>query len=165
MFSTGQATAFPHGLKMKASAADDLARAKAVCDGASACEREDDGGCEGYEPSDQKQHGFLPIEACYGISIIKKAFSLMYFSFFSELELNIKFPTCWDGVNLESKDGVKHVVYSEECDGNIHNECFDFDCPASHPVKLPEIHLYVRVLEYEGGPHVFADGTDVSENI
>ena len=27
---------------------------------------------------------------------------------------------------------------------------------------MPEIHLYARVLGYEGGAHVFADGTDVS---
>ena len=78
-----------------------------------------------------------------------------------ELEINIKFPTCWDGVNTESVDG-NHVAYSVECDGDEHNECFDFDCPASHPVKMPEIHLYVRVLGYEGGAHMFADGGDVS---
>ena len=81
---------------------------------------------------------------------------------FPELEINIKFPTCWDGINLESVGGKKHVVYSEECDGDLHNECFDFDCPASHPVRIPEVHLYIRVLEYKGGPHVFSDGTDVS---
>ena len=81
---------------------------------------------------------------------------------FPELEINIKFPTCWDGINLESVGGRKHVVYSEECNGDLHNECFDFDCPASHPVKIPEVHLYIRVLEYQGGPHVFSDGTDVS---
>ena len=83
-----------------------------------------------------------------------------------ELEINIKFPTCWDGVNTEApRNGAKHVVYADECDGREHNECFDFDCPRSHPVKLPEIHLYVRVLEYEGGAHMFADGTDVSGDL
>ena len=84
---------------------------------------------------------------------------------FPELEINIVFPTCWDGINLESVNGKKHVVYSEGCDGEVlesFDECFDFDCPTSHPVKIPEIHLYVRVLEYKGGPHVFSDGTNVS---
>ena len=57
------------------------------------------------------------------------------------------------------------MVYAEGCDGTHHNECFEFDCPTSHPVKLPELHLYVRVLEYEGGAHVFADGTDVSTDV
>merc|ERR1712106_300525 len=143
VFRTGQAKAFPNGLKMKASDVEKLARVKIVCDGASACERNDDGGCDGYGPSNQTQHGSLPVGACY------------------ELEINIKFPTCWDGVNAESQNGESHVVYSEECDGDLHNECFDFNCPSSHPVKLPEIHLYVRVLEYEGGAHVFSDGTDI----
>merc|ERR1711936_778201 len=119
-----------------------LSRAKAVCDGPYACEREDSGGCNGYGPSNQTQHGFLPVQGC------------------GELEINIKFPTCWDGINTESLDG-NHVVYSKECDGDEHTECFDFDCPASHPVKLPEIHLYVRVLGYEGGAHMFPDGSDI----
>ena len=78
-----------------------------------------------------------------------------------ELELNIKFPTCWDGVNVEDVEG-KHMVFSEECYEYESNECFDFGCPSSHPVRLPEIHLYVRILEYEGGAHVFANDTDVS---
>ena len=67
---------------------------------------------------------------------------------FVELEINIKFPTCWDGQNVESSSG-DHVMYAPECDGEEHNECFDFDCPSSHPVRMPEIHLYVRVLGYE----------------
>ena len=77
-----------------------------------------------------------------------------------ELEMNIKFPTCWDGINVESETG-DHVAYATECDGDEHNECFDFDCPASHPVKMAEIHLYVRILGYEGGAHMFSDGSDV----
>ena len=79
-----------------------------------------------------------------------------------ELEMNIKFPTCWDGINVESETG-DHVAYATECDGDEHNECFDFDCPASHPVKMAEIHLYVRILGYEGGAHMFSDGSDVSK--
>ena len=79
---------------------------------------------------------------------------------FPELEINIKFPTCWDGVNLEAKEGVEHVVYADGCDGDS-NECFEEPCPDSHPVKMPEIHWYYRVSEYQGGPHLFADGTDV----
>merc|ERR1719341_2763675 len=140
---TGEAKSFPNGLKMRAkSEVEKLTRARAVCSGPSACEREDDGGCSGYAPSSQEAHGFLPLDACW------------------ELEINIKFPTCWDGINLEAKDGQEHVVYSE-CDVDEHNECFEFGCPDSHPVKMPEIHWYYRVKEYKGGPHVFADGTDV----
>ena len=54
-------------------------------------------------------------------------------------------------------------MYAPECDGES-NECFDLACPASHPVTMPEIHLYVRVQDYEGGAHMFADGSDVRSN-
>ena len=67
---------------------------------------------------------------------------------YSELEINIKFPTCWDGQTTESASG-DHVMYAPQCDGEEHEECFDFACHSSHPVKMPEIHLYVRVLGYE----------------
>ena len=40
-------------------------------------------------------------------------------------------------------------MYAPECNGEEHNECFEFACPSSHPVRMPEIHLYVRVLGYE----------------
>ena len=30
---------------------------------------------------------------------------------------------------------------------------------------MPEIHLYVRVLDYEGGAHVFSNDTDVSHQL
>ena len=59
----------------------------------------------------------------------------------SELEINIKFPTCWDGVNAEDLNG-NHVAYSLECDGLENdgpNECYDFDCPQTHPVKVSVI--------------------------
>ena len=69
IFRTGEAKAFPNGLKMKASDLEELARVRAVCGGPSACEREDDGGCDGYGPSHQTQHGFLPIGACHGRAI------------------------------------------------------------------------------------------------
>jgi len=143
VWRTGQATSFPDGLKMKTSGSEEVARARSVCDGDYPCERTDAGGCDAYAPSNQQAGGFLPLTGC------------------SELEMNIKFPTCWDGVNLEAQNGVKHVVFATDCNGNEHNECFDFDCPSSHPVRMPELHLYVRVQDYQGGAHVFADGTNV----
>ena len=66
VFKTGDAKAFPHGLKMKASDLESVARVRAECVGESACEREDAGGCEGYGPSSQAAHGFLPLDACGG---------------------------------------------------------------------------------------------------
>ena len=69
VWRTGQAKAFPNGLKMKTSDREELARVEASCDGEFVCERTDDGGCQGYGPSNQQQHGFLPMEACSGTLI------------------------------------------------------------------------------------------------
>lgn len=64
----------------------------------------------------------------------------------AELEVKLVFPTCWDGVSLTSPDMMTHVSYDLSETG-----WFDEDCPASHPVKLPEIHFYFRILNYPGG--------------
>ena len=66
IWRTGQAKAFPNGLKMRASASNQMSRARAVCDGEYDCERTDDGGCQGYGPSNQQQSGFLPVKGCSG---------------------------------------------------------------------------------------------------
>ena len=66
VWRTGQATAFPNGLKMRALGAEKLSRAVRVCDASYDCERDDEGGCDGYQPSNQEQHGFLPLEGCGG---------------------------------------------------------------------------------------------------
>lgn len=51
----------------------------------------------------------------------------------------ITFPTCWDGVNLDSPDHKSHVAYPIK--GSI-TDRFDYDggiCPDSHPVKVPQV--------------------------
>ena len=54
VWRTGDAKSFPNGLKMRAKNDNEkLTRARAVCSGPSACEREDEGGCSAYGPSDQ----------------------------------------------------------------------------------------------------------------
>ncbi|KAF2655624.1 hypothetical protein K491DRAFT_657894 [Lophiostoma macrostomum CBS 122681] len=44
------------------------------------------------------------------------------------------FPTCWDGVNLDSPDHRSHVAYPES--GSFES---GGPCPASHPVHIPQI--------------------------
>ena len=78
--------------------------------------------------------------------------------FVLELFFELIFPQCWDGVNLETND-QSHVAYAPGCDDDIH--CFALPCPALHPVKIPEINLFLEVKNYDGGAHVFGDGTDV----
>jgi len=51
---------------------------------------------------------------------------------------------------------MTHVSYDTTAEGR-----FDGDCPPSHPIKLPEIHWYFRILNYPGGQHTFSDGSDV----
>jgi hypothetical protein len=65
------------------------------------------------------------------------------------------FPTCWDGVNIDSDDHMSHVSY--DLDGGS----FDGRCPESHPVKLPKIQFFFRIIEYRGGYHTFADGSSI----
>ena len=51
----------------------------------------------------------------------------------------ITFPTCWDGVNLDSADHKSHVAYPVE--GTI-TDMFDYDggvCPDTHPVRVPQV--------------------------
>ncbi len=44
------------------------------------------------------------------------------------VSLQLDFPNCWDGVNLDSADHSSHVAHSQ---GNA--------CPTTHPVPLPQV--------------------------
>ena len=70
----------------------------------------------------------------------------------AEHETEIWFPDCWDGVNLDSPDHMSHVAFSSNRDVNG-------VCPPTHPVKIPKIEFFVRLGPYEGGQHIFSDGT------
>jgi hypothetical protein len=54
--------------------------------------------------------------------------------------MNIGFPECWDGRNLDSPDHMSHMAYRDYARNGGR-------CPASHPVALPQIsmHVYYRV--------------------
>ncbi len=68
-----------------------------------------------------------------------------------ELEVSMRMPECWDGVSLSSPPShTDHVAYA-----------VDGDCPQSHPVKVPQIHLFFRIMPYDGGWHTFADDSGV----
>ncbi|KAK3316540.1 hypothetical protein B0H66DRAFT_499974 [Apodospora peruviana] len=53
----------------------------------------------------------------------------------------IYFPPCWDGVNLDSPDHYSHVAWPTT--GRKGFEQGD-PCPASHPVKIPQVVLETR---------------------
>ena len=72
-----------------------------------------------------------------------------------ELEVSMTMPNCWDGFRVDSPpEHVDHVAYAE---GGV----FDGDCPASHPVRVPQIWLFFRIFDYDGGWHTFSDGSSV----
>lgn len=51
---------------------------------------------------------------------------------------NHRFPTCWDGVNLDSPNHQDHVAYPAS--GTFES---GGPCPETHPVKIPQILLEV----------------------
>ncbi|KEZ45896.1 hypothetical protein SAPIO_CDS1272 [Scedosporium apiospermum] len=50
--------------------------------------------------------------------------------------VNVRFPTCWDGKNLDSADHMSHVSYPES--GTFES---GGPCPATHPIKVPQVFL------------------------
>jgi hypothetical protein len=52
----------------------------------------------------------------------------------SGLMSNVRFPTCWDGLNLDSADHMSHVAYPAS--GTFEN---GGPCPSTHPVRLPQL--------------------------
>ena len=54
----------------------------------------------------------------------------------------LKFPSCWDGVHLDSPDHKSHMAYAAR----------NGTCPSTHPVSLPEIHMNVEYVNLGGGP-------------
>ncbi|TFK27413.1 hypothetical protein FA15DRAFT_653675 [Coprinopsis marcescibilis] len=53
---------------------------------------------------------------------------------------NTFFPTCWDGVNIDSPNHASHVSFFESpADPNVGLFLQDGTCPESHPVKLPQL--------------------------
>ena len=48
--------------------------------------------------------------------------------------VSIRFPTCWDGVHVDSPDHRSHVAYPTT--GTFES---GGPCPASHPVRLPQL--------------------------
>ena len=79
---------------------------------------------------------FFPAQQCY------------------ELEVQMSFPSCWDGDNLDSPDHTSHVAYPR-----------NDDCPETHPVRIPLLKFFFRIYDYkgaeDGGYYTFSDETGV----
>jgi len=58
-------------------------------------------------------------------------------------------PSCWNGVELGDKnDHMDHMRYTT--DGRVAGPC-----PSDFPVRLPELQLFVRITNYEGGNYTY----------
>jgi uncharacterized protein DUF1996/WSC domain-containing protein len=74
------------------------------------------------------------------------------------LRAQVMFPSCWDGVNLDSPDHKSHVAYPSLVDNGV--------CPPTHPVRFPSLFYEVtfRVDDYKNRwygnsqPFVFSQG-------
>lgn len=54
------------------------------------------------------------------------------------LSVSIRFPDCWDGVQIDSPDHRSHVAYADA----------QRRCPPSHPVKLPKLRYSVTYEDW-----------------
>ena len=52
-------------------------------------------------------------------------------------------PTCWTGVDNDSADHKSHVAYT--LNGEVAGEC-----PSTHPKRLPQVQLFIRINNYRG---------------
>jgi hypothetical protein len=52
------------------------------------------------------------------------------------------FPSCWDGVHLDSANHKSHMAYAAA----------NGTCPADHPVSLPEVTFELSYGSIAGGP-------------
>ncbi|KAI0199310.1 hypothetical protein F4808DRAFT_471611 [Astrocystis sublimbata] len=50
----------------------------------------------------------------------------------------ITFPTCWDGKTTDSPDHMSHVAYPTSAFNEVSVGAYG-TCPASHPVKIPQV--------------------------
>lgn len=72
------------------------------------------------------------------------------------LRAQVFFPSCWDGVNVDSPDHSSHMAYPDRIDSGI--------CPPSHPHRLVSLfyEAWFSVKDYNdlnaGGRFVLANG-------
>jgi hypothetical protein len=67
------------------------------------------------------------------------------------LKLHVRFPNCWDGLDLDSADHKSHMAYSVGA-----------ACPADHPVAVPGLQVNV-VYPIQGGEGItLASGSQFS---
>ena len=69
----------------------------------------------------------------------------------SFLRLHVRFPSCWDGANLDSADHKSHLAYATRR-----------RCPSTHPVAVPAITQIYRYPSQGGDGFTLASGNEFS---
>lgn len=69
----------------------------------------------------------------------------------TDLRLHIRFPSCWDGTNLDSADHQSHMAYP-----------IGRGCPKAHPVSVPAIELIMKYPVAGGPDYQLASGGQFS---
>ncbi len=72
---------------------------------------------------------------CFGVSGTSSA-TIPNCGVGESVQMEVRFPNCWDGTNLDSTDHKSHMAYSLGAEG----------CPSTHQVAVPQITLNVRYL-------------------
>jgi hypothetical protein len=64
------------------------------------------------------------------------------------------FPSCWDGVSLDSPDHKSHVAYTPGLEALAGDKC-----PQTHPVRIPQV-MYEVMFDTSGfaDPKYYQDG-------
>ena len=65
----------------------------------------------------------------------------------ANLRLHVRFPSCWDGKNLDSADHKSHLAYP-----------VGRGCPSDHPVSVPAIELIMKYPVLGGADYQLSSG-------
>jgi hypothetical protein len=93
-------------------------------------------------------------ENFYGPRRLQSAYessSIPHCSQYSNLQLHVNFPDCWDGEHLDSADHKSHMAYSVA--GR---------CPRSHPVAVPALTLVYSYVSPGPGLAMLSSGGQFS---
>lgn len=71
------------------------------------------------------------------------------------LGIAMSMPTCWNDSSLgDDNDHKSHMAYTT--DGNVNGPC-----PAGFNKRVPQVQLFVRISNYQGGTYQLSDGASV----
>ncbi|KAF2868571.1 hypothetical protein BDV95DRAFT_630339 [Massariosphaeria phaeospora] len=74
------------------------------------------------------------------------------------IRATVIFPSCWDGVNVDSPDHQSHVAYAPAGTGSLGALAGD-KCPESHPVRIPQVMYEIMFdTSHFANPDYYKDG-------